>query len=77
MSGNHNQAQTTHSEPPSELDIEQMYSWSRGWNKGWMEQMEEITLPEFAPEMAQLCHDIHKRAFYDGFAARLSGVKDE
>lgn len=78
MSGNHNQAQTTHSEPPTALDIEQMASWREHWDKSWRDRLLHVTHNERDKgSMAILCHDIHKQAFYDGFAARLSGVKDE
>jgi hypothetical protein len=42
-----------------------------------MDEMEEAVQANDKFRVALLCHKVHKQAFYDGFAAKLSGVKDE
>ncbi len=76
MSGDHNQAQVTR-EPPSQIDIEQMSHWNKHWSEEWIDEMEEAVQANDKFRVALLCHKVHKQAFYDGFAAKLSGVKDE
>lgn len=76
MSGNHNMY--AGGEKPSELDLVQMRSWRKNWNGSWRNRMLDlIKAGNDAGALAILCHDIHTQAFMDGFAAKLSGVKDE
>lgn len=76
MSGDHNMAQA---QVPSELDKECRRLFYVNWSDGahWMNQMDGRVPTEQQTAVAILCWEIYQRAFYDGFAAKLSGVKDE
>jgi hypothetical protein len=74
MSGNHT-LYTGGQNPPSELDKECRRLFYVNWSDGahWMRRVPD----EQQTAVAILCWEIYQRAFYDGFTARLSGVKDE
>ena len=77
MSGNHNfTARSAEKTTLDQVMEEKFYESYGGANApGWYQT--SVANAKEPGRMAGLAWEVYKQAFHDGFAARLSGVKDE
>lgn len=80
MSGNHN-TYTAHGAELTELEKLMRKKFGEKYNcrDGWYDEVMKYqhTGVEYSKHPSMLVWRVYEQAFYDGFTAKLSGVKDE